>query len=98
MTPEFLTAGDYPSEQTLKQITDWPHEDFTGLIDFISPYFSRYGRIWERTDSTQPNVLKMATGGWSGNEDIIEAMQENHMLWSTKGLSSNSGGLFTFEI
>jgi hypothetical protein len=41
-------------------------------------------------------VVTAHTGGWSGNEDIIEAMMENVLLWLAVWQRSERGGHFTF--
>lgn len=40
----------------------------------------------------------LSTGGWSGNESIIAAMQRNHMMWSMCWLQSRRGGHYIFQI
>lgn len=94
MKTEFLESDNYPAEQTLKAIAEWPHLDFCGLIEFIAPYFNRYGRIQQDHDGT----VALATGGWSGNEDIIYALKQNHVIWAIRWMSSSRGGLNTFEL
>lgn len=89
-TPEIDEDG-YPTEETLQAISQWPHP-FTGLIDFMHPIFHHYGRIW-RDDG----LIKVATGGWSGCESAIGALEQNHMFWSMHWESSHRGGLFTFR-
>ena len=42
-------------------------------------------------------TLYISTGGWSGNEDLIGAMQNNAMLWIMTWVSSRRGGHYTFH-
>ena len=48
----------------------------------------------------KPGIIEyeLATGGWSGNEDLIVAMSDNHPFWSAAWVRSESGGLHVFRI
>jgi len=101
MSKEFTTdsAGDYPTGETLKAIIEWPTYDFTGLLNFIKIYFERHGRVYEgTTDADDEPVICLATGGWSGNEDVIRAMLDNRVLWALHWYSSRRGGLYKFTL
>jgi len=39
----------------------------------------------------------ISTAGWSGNEEIIEAMMQNYIMWSLYWDQSNRGGHFVFK-
>ena len=66
--------------------------DFIGLTEFIAPYFNKMGRIRK-----EGYTVYFATGGWSGNESIIHAMQEN-IMWKLRWISSHRGGKYGFEL
>jgi hypothetical protein len=40
----------------------------------------------------------ISTAGWSGNESIIYAMQENNLMWSLNWVQSRRGGHYIFEL
>ena len=42
--------------------------------------------------------LELHTGGWSGNEDIIDAMQRNIYFWTRFWLKTERGGHYYFRI
>lgn len=82
-------ADGYPTEETELAIKAWDVRDAPGWMAYIREAWNHhYGRMWEES-----GMLKMATGGWSGNESIIHAMRENHVLWALLWESSHRGGL-----
>ena len=86
--------SEYPTEEQLEKITAWPALEFYGLMEYIKP-------IWMYADSnywTKENgEYHISTGGWSGNEEIIEAMQQNYIWWATFWQSAERGGHFKFR-
>jgi hypothetical protein len=76
----------------LDDIKQWPIEDFNGLIEQIGPLWSEHGTI-----KISKRIISLITGGWSGNEDIIGAMQENVLLWTIHWKATVSGGLYVFK-
>jgi len=83
----------YPTQSELDKIKSWSWEDFTGLMDYIK-YLWKYPQYWEQND----NEYSISTGGWSGNEDIIQAMKENIMFWSCCWYQSTRSGHHIFKL
>ena len=87
----------YPSEPELKAIKKWKLEtwqDFQNLAKFIVS-------IWEYADmdyaTLHGNTLKLSTGGWSGNESIMSALEVNRKFgWCWK--SSKRGGHYVYKL
>jgi hypothetical protein len=90
--PTFDRDG-YPTDETLQAIRDWPHTDHAGLIEYVREAWSDYGRMWE-----QDGMLKLATGGWSGNESITSALSGNAIFMALWWESSHRGGLEVFRM
>ena len=44
------------------------------------------------------HLFRISTGGWSGNESIIRAMERNGMMWHLNWVQSRRGGHYIFEI
>jgi hypothetical protein len=96
MTDDYLLDDDgYPTEMALERIRTWPYSDPHGWFEFVSELW--WMRAWG-VRSNKPGEYLFSTGGWSGNEDIIGAMQENWILWSTTWMQSNRGGHYVFEV
>lgn len=83
---------DYPTEDTLKAIRDWPVERWWELLEQLEAGWCRYGS-WKRTRRR----LRLATGGWSGNEDIIGELRGT-WLWWLAWESHHRGGLYIFDL
>lgn len=52
---------------------------------------------WYSDERTATHTWDVATGGWSGNEDIIRALQENYVVWGITWQLSERGGRYVFE-
>lgn len=87
MTPTFDADG-YPTDETLDIIANWePSVDVSVWIAFcVAALHKTYSTVCRRG-----NDLWIATGGWSGNEDIIEAMRQN-VMWSLCFRFASAGG------
>lgn len=103
--PEFDRDG-YPTEATLDVIKKWPMENpdaNVALIEYCQrawsypEYFRRGSRRSSRPTGRLVRTWHVSTGGWSGNESIIDAMMENWLFWATSWVSSRRGGHYEFE-
>lgn len=105
---EMLDDDGYPTDAALEVIQLWHWDDIKGWFDFIESVWSAgYGRWIESensydkfTDEVLKNNLRyqLSTGGWSGNEDIIDAMHKNKsMLWTLTWVQSRRGGHYIFD-
>lgn len=86
--------NDYPTEDELKTIREWPYNDYHGLMAYIREH-------WEYADcgywKQRGDVYRISTGGWSGNEDIIRAMAENCIWWALHWAQERRGGHYMFH-
>lgn len=85
-------SGRYPSEEELERVRSWSVDDVEGLFEFVREIWN-----WPEMASMEGGMLRLATGGWSGNEDIVEAMRGNWRFWVMCWQSSHRGGLHWFK-
>jgi hypothetical protein len=98
-------SDDYPRDDELKRIREWTYEQgYEALADYVQrlwkwPEFGFTLRDWKKDDfDTEYRELRLATGGWSGNEDIIGALYDNMMFRMLCWYSSHRGGLHIFHL
>ena len=94
----------YHTEKELKEIQNWDIKDAHNLIEKLRnmwEYKSYFIENWglDHIHNERPVLmLKLHTGGWSGNEDIIEALQKNKMFWIMWWWKTERGGHYYFEV
>lgn len=84
----------YPVEEELEKIRQWntTKENWHDFMEYIKSVWWMPDWGWSRDG----DIYHISTGGWSGNEDIVAAMQENHMFWIMYWHSSRRGGHYVF--
>ena len=90
-----MDADGYPDDQELARIQVWPTEDFRGLMEYVRSLW--WNADWGWTQGMEDHY-QISTGGWSGNESIIEALEMNSLFWSMCWVSSRRGGHYEFEV
>ena len=74
-------------------IETWDYRDPAGWINFaVQNWNTAFGKVKYAGDK-----IVFITGGWSINEEIISAMQENVILYSRLWVASMRGGKHVFE-
>lgn len=90
---------DYPSDESLDAIKNWQLNQYIELMNFVKEIWKYPDWGWEESNHPEGGVLyTISTGGWSGNEDIINALQDNTMFWLTCWQSSRRGGHYEFHV
>ncbi len=94
-----LDEGCYPDEGSLKAIKDWDliKQGLDGLLQLVVENTNWADR---QIEITGKKVIRFEyhTGGWSGNEDVIEALRRNLCFWPFFWEKSTRGGHFYFKI
>jgi hypothetical protein len=94
----------YPTEDELKRIEEWTLRDgFEALGEYVCSlwYFSNWAefRDWKKDEyGDEYRELRLATAGWSGNEEIVSALDRNRMFNALCWQSSHRGGLYIYHI
>lgn len=99
---KYLDEDDYPTDEALTVIRRHPADDLAGLMEHVRAcwIYEDYWREEDVTDDVDECPLRryhVATGGWSGHEDAINALSENYVSWSLLWVQSNRGGKYIFE-
>lgn len=97
---DYLDADGYPTDYALGRLRKFegsPEE----FVDFLRTLWSPSLMVDVKSDrggrGEEIHRVRMVTGGWSGNEDIISELQETmfHMrFWE----SDHRGGLHVYEV
>lgn len=91
---------EYPTTENLEFIKNFDivKNPITDLLDYIEEIWWTPSFGFHRETSGELINLQLSTGGWSGNEDIIRALQDNFFFWSLYWVMSKRGGHYWFEI
>ncbi len=101
---DWVDDDGYPTEEALEWIKtyDVVEKGYKEVFDKIfelwaiyEPYYAGYdhnilGKMFD--------VWELSTAGWSGNESIVAAMEQNWLLWAMTWYSSKRGGHYVFHI
>ena len=107
--PTFDKDG-YPTEETLRVIQEWPHP-FTGLRAYVKECWRYDDHIRVATVDDFPASCELEksvifkpsyatvliTGGWSGNESIVGALESNLPFYGMSWIASYRGGKHLFQ-
>lgn len=95
-----MDKNGYPENRELRKISKWKISRWSNLLDFIEYIRER----WQYADVGYFDLkgkntvkLRLSTGGWSGNESIISALEKNFIFWVMGWRRSDRGGHYFFE-
>ena len=107
--PQLLDADGYPLIETLLTLQTWPLENtINSCLNYLEIAWSQsdYGTVSSPTTEelivlhakSDALYLRLATGGWSGNEALLDAFRNNeNYLWSATWRLSTHGGVHIFQ-
>jgi len=93
----------YPTDSACKYISKWSyHHGYKSLLRFVRSlwYLSDWGWHEEPYEWYGEKGTKylISTAGWSGNESLISALEENRLFWVFCWQESRRGGHYEFRI
>lgn len=106
MTKLEMDADGYPTEATIEAIKSWPIKDMKDCAELLArlqnlwrweSYFSKSQRRVHRHSRTSTVYWHVSTGGWSGHEEIVDALMGNRMFWMLTFMQHRRGGHYIFE-
>lgn len=90
----------YPTEEEIKTIQEWDLLKYKvqDLLEYVRDCWWDAEGGFDLDYEPELIILTLHTSGWSGNEEIIGALQSNILFWSLYWEQSNRGGHFIFKI
>lgn len=94
----YFDEDGYPTEEVLKHIStvrlDQSHKEMLDLVKNMW-YYPDFVKVYEEEGDT---YYRFATGGWSGNESLVNALQQNLLFWGMCWEMSKKGGVHVFKL
>lgn len=89
----------YPSDAELRFIRkfDLTKKPVKELLDFLQEIWA-YSEWGFRLTGKKVLTLKISTAGWSGNEEIIDALKQNPLFFALYWQEERRGGHYLFKI
>ena len=99
MTEPTFDRDGYPTDETLDAITNWP-SNTKDEVNQVIPFIASAWHYPEMAKETRPGLWVFATGGWSGNEDLIHSLRQHRyagltLAWNSLHLP---GGLHVYAL
>jgi hypothetical protein len=96
--------SEYHTDKELKEIQNWDVKDAHNLIERLRDMWQYKHYLIENWgldhiyNERPVLMLELHTCGWSGNEDIIEALHKNKLFWLMWWWKTERGGHYYFEV
>lgn len=89
---DMLDDDGYPTQALLDELKGWsPLGDFDAQMKRLKSVW------WGDGVFRRGGRWVFCTSGWSGNEELISALQDNRMWWALCWYRSERGGRFEFK-
>ena len=95
-----VDGNGYPTDKALKRLRHWSMEDFAGALAFARTLWWHPNFGWSEYEAKDGRLYVLATGGWSGNESIIDALQDIGcgIMWAWVCEMSVKGGGYILKV
>ncbi len=107
MVEPTFDADGYPTDETLDAISEWDYHDFPALMEFVASAW-KWDGLENKPSRIEPLFDKQyeddgcwwtgATGGWSGNESLVAALDANMMFSAMCWRASIRGGYHEWHV
>lgn len=104
--PTFDRDG-YPTDETLTTIEQWPATDPAGCLQYVRAAWNWPDHVTEQLKPGEHLIiqppkntrhLRFVTGGWSGNESLLGALEANRIITMLTWRLSTRGGVHIYEV
>jgi hypothetical protein len=101
---DWLDEDGYPTVEALDEIKNWHYDKgWISLMEFVKSIWWQSEWGWFEEDAKDlygitTLTYNISTGGWSGNESLIYALEENTVFWMMNWFQSRRGGHYIFKV
>lgn len=91
-----IDEDGYPTDAALVKVSTWEAKAFDWR-----PFMAYVKSLWMYKEwgwSEDGDLYKISTGGWSGNESLIQGMKKNTLFWSACWQGTRRGGHYEFKM
>lgn len=92
-----LDDDGYPTDESLEKIEKLEHEEAERFVASLPDIKLPYASIHKYEEDGEARI-SYSTGGWSGNESIINAMLKNFYINQFMYYSWHRGGHHVFDL
>ena len=85
-----IDIDGYPTEETVEFLENW--QNFKDAKEAMYFALTALRKLCYATVKQENNYIYIATGGWSGCEDIVRAMKKNIWIHNLKIATLSGGG------
>lgn len=98
----FLDINGYPTDEWLEFIASYKPSNELPLVKFMKDvlpngWYMHEFLSYHHTNNDGSYYLTLSTGGWSGNEEVIQQLLSNQFI-SNALFKQHEGGKFEFKI
>lgn len=92
----------YPSTEQLERIRTWDVGGYIQpaleLLEFVKGLWWAAEWGWSEYDDDGSRHYILSTGGWSGNESLMDALSDNRLFWLLAFRTEHRGGHYHLAV
>ena len=97
--PITFDSEGYPTEEALEALAAWEPPDGMWTEEIFHAFMEHIRRAWWHGDALmerEGDVWFVSTGGWSGNEELVDALLRNVLFRALYFAAYRRGGHYVF--